>query len=240
MITTASQPAYELSVVIPAFNEATRIGATLESVLDYRDRHGLNWEIVVVDDGSRDATTEIVEGVSGVGVRLIRLPRNQGKGAALRAGVLASQGRWVLLTDADLSTPIDEVERLQSLAVEADLVFGSRAVDGARIELRQPLYREWMGRTFNLVLRMLGLTTLHDTQCGFKLIRGDVARDLFRRMTIARFAYDVELAWLARRHGYRVLEVGVVWRNSPVSRVRAVRDAARMFWDILRIRMRGR
>lgn len=228
----------ELSVVIPAFNEESRIGNTLQSVLDYLNRRSIHSEVIVVDDGSRDQTVAIVERIDDPRVRVVRLPENRGKGAALRAGVLDSVGEWVLVTDADLSTPIEDLETLQRWTGEADLIFGSRAVEGARIEQHQPRHREWMGRTFNRILRFLGLTTLRDTQCGFKLLRGPVARELFSQLSVSRFAYDVELTWVAEREGYRVIEVGVRWRDSPASRVRPLRDSLRMFWDVLKIRLR--
>ena len=228
------------SVVVPAFNEAERLGPTLERILAYFERRATPAEVVVVDDGSADATADVASRFAPRGVRLVRLPANRGKGAALRAGVAASAGAAVLLTDADLSTPIEEIERLEAALAEADLVLGSRAVAGSRITRRQPWYRELMGRSFNRVIRLLGVTSLHDTQCGFKLLRGDVARRLFAELTVDRFAYDVELVWLARRRGFRVVEVGVAWHDSPASRVHPVRDAASMLVDVLRFRFRHR
>lgn len=228
------------SVVVPAFNEAERLGPTLERILAYFERRAAPAEVVVVDDGSADATAEVASRFAPRGVRLVRLPANRGKGAALRAGVAACAGAAVLLTDADLSTPIEEIERLEAELGEAELVLGSRAVAGSRITRRQPWYRELMGRSFNRVIRLLGVTSLHDTQCGFKLLRGDVARRLFAELTVDRFAYDVELVWLARRRGFRVVEVGVAWHDSPASRVHPVRDAASMLVDVLRFRFRHR
>jgi dolichyl-phosphate beta-glucosyltransferase len=164
---------------------------------------------------------------------------NRGKGAVLRAGVLASRGREVLLVDADLSTPIEELEKLQPRLAEAPVVLGSRSVEGSDITLRQPFYREMMGRTFNLIVRMLGVRGLRDTQCGFKLLDGEVARRLFAELTIERFAYDVELVWLARWHGYEVVEVGVRWADSASSRVNPLSDSSRMLWDVLALRWRS-
>jgi dolichyl-phosphate beta-glucosyltransferase len=229
----------DLSVVIPAYEEAARLGATLERILSFLAARGGSFEIVVVDDGSSDATAEVAAGFAGRGVAVHRLESNRGKGAALRTGVLASRGRLVLLTDADLSAPIEDLPRLEARLPEAALVLGSRSVPGSRITRRQPLYRELMGKTFNLFVRLAGVGGLHDTQCGFKLLDGEVARDLFRDLTVERFAYDVELVWLARRRGHRVVEVGVSWADSPGSRVRAVRDSLRMMWDLLRLRLRG-
>lgn len=233
--------AAELSVVIPAYNEARRLGATLDRIAAYLGERGVEHEIVVVDDGSTDPTAELVAAHPAPGLRLLRQPANRGKGAALRAGVAATAGERVLLTDADLSTPIAEIERLEPrLAAGADLVLGSRAAPGARIDLHQPFYRELMGKTFNRIIRLLGVRGIRDTQCGFKLLRGEAARDLFPRLTIDGFAWDVELVWLARRRGWRVEEVGVSWADSADSRVHPVRDSAAMLRDVMRMRWRHR
>ncbi len=231
-------PAMDLSIVIPAFNEASRLGPTLRRVVDYLRQQGAEYEVLVVDDGSTDGTAEVAAEFAQEGVRLLRQEVNRGKGAVLRVGVLASQGREVLLLDADLSTPIEELEKLRPRLAEAELVLGSRSVAGSDIVQHQPYYRELMGRTFNLIIRALGVRGLRDTQCGFKLLDGAVARQLFSELTIQRFAYDVELVWLARRHGYRVREVGVRWADSPSSRVNPMTDSFRMFWDVLALRWR--
>jgi dolichyl-phosphate beta-glucosyltransferase len=194
----------------------------------------------VVDDGSADTTAEIAREHAHRGVWLLELARNRGKGAALRHGVVASSGDLVLLCDADLSTPIEELERLEPWLDRADLVLGSRSVEGARVELRQPWHRQTMGKLFNLLIRVLGIGDFHDTQCGFKLLGGEAARRLFPSFTVDRFAYDVELLWEARRQGLRIVEVGVEWHDSPLSRVRPWRDAPQMFADVLRIRFRRR
>jgi dolichyl-phosphate beta-glucosyltransferase len=228
----------DLSVVIPAFNESRRLGPTLQRVADYLGRRGLSYEILVVDDGSTDSTAEVALAFASQGVRLLRQEVNRGKGAVVRIGVLASRGAEVLLLDADLSTPIEDLERLRPFLSEAELVLGSRAVEGSDILQHQPFYREMMGRTFNFIIQVLGVRGLRDTQCGFKLLDGDVARRLFAEIRIERFAYDVELVWLAQRSGYRVVEVGVRWTDSPASKVNALTDSARMLWDVLALRWR--
>jgi dolichyl-phosphate beta-glucosyltransferase len=227
-----------LSVVVPAYNEQARIGAALDRVLAWAGGRGDRTEIIVVDDGSRDGTAALVEGYAGRGVRLVRLPANRGKGAALRAGVATSTGELVLISDADFSTPIAEVERLAARLGDVEIVLGSRAAADARITRRQPRWRELAGKCFNFAIRMLGVRGVRDSQCGFKLLRGDVARELFAAMTIDRYAFDVELILLARRRGYRVAEVGVEWRNDPASRVHLLRDGTRMLADIVRLRWR--
>lgn len=229
-----------LSIVVPAFNEERRIGGSLDRLLAWAETRDPRPEIIVADDGSRDATSRIVESFASRGARLVRLPENRGKGAALRAGVAATAGERVLITDADLSTPIAEIGRLEPRLAEAEIVLGSRATTDSRITLRQPRWRELAGKLFNLAIRLLGVRGVRDSQCGFKLLRGDVARELFGAMTIDRFAFDVELIMLARRRGYRVVEVGVEWRNDPASRVRMLRDGVRMLVDVVRLRWRLR
>ncbi|HKI02417.1 MAG TPA: dolichyl-phosphate beta-glucosyltransferase [Thermoanaerobaculia bacterium] len=228
----------DLSIVIPAFNESARLGPTLRRVVDYLRQTGAGYEVLVVDDGSTDGTSELARKFEPEGVRVLTQKVNRGKGAVIKVGVLASRGREVLLVDADLSTPIEDVEKLRPRLAEAEVVLGSRSVEGSDILTHQPFYREMMGRTFNFIIQLLGVRGLRDTQCGFKLLDGEVARRLFAELQIQRFAYDVELVWLARRHGYRVVEVGVRWADSPSSKVNPLTDSFRMFWDVLALRLR--
>jgi glycosyltransferase involved in cell wall biosynthesis len=227
-----------ISVVIPAYNEERRIGASLTAITSYLDRGQENYEIVVVDDGSRDATAAAVEHAqtaAGGRVRLLRMPENRGKGAAVRAGVLASRGAEVLFSDADLATPIEELAKLRAcLSNGCDIAVGSRALDGSDIRVRQHPARELMGRTFNVLVRTLLLGGIRDTQCGFKLFRGPAARELFAAAKVDGFAFDVEILLLARPR-YRVAEVPVVWRHVEQSKVSPGRDAARMLVDVLKL-----
>lgn len=233
--------AVDLTVVVPAYNEARRLGPSLASILDYLEGRGLSHQVLVVDDGSADDTAGVARGFADRGVELISLERNRGKGAALRRGVLASRGARLLLTDADLSTPITELEKLEPhLESGAGMVLGSRAAAGAQVRVHQPAYRELMGKTFNLLIRLLGVRGLRDTQCGFKLLCGELARELFADLTVDGFAFDVELVWLAQARGHRVVEVGVVWVNSPASTVHPVFDSAAMLRDVVRMRWRHR
>lgn len=235
-MTSANNIDIQLTVVIPAFNEERRLGSSLEKVVSFLELRREPFEVLVVDDGSRDTTAEVAKAFSSRRVRVIRLAENRGKGAAIRTGVLASRGRWVLLSDADLSTPIEDLEKLETQTTEAPVVLGSRAVAGAKITRRQPLYREIMGKSFNKLLRLFGVWGINDTQCGFKLLDGDLARELFESVVTPGFAFDVELVWLACRAGHRVVEVGVTWENSAASTVHPLRDPPRMILEILRFR----
>ena len=235
-IRTVDQQQPELSIVIPSYNEEERLAPTLDQILAYVRERGLDTEILVVDDGSSDRTAEVAREFGDRKVQLLQLERNQGKGAATNAGVLASRGRKVLISDADLSTPIQEIAKLESHLDKAEIAIGSRATKDSRIVRHQPLYRELMGKTFNKLLRLFGVRGISDTQCGFKLLRGDVARELFQQMVTPGFAFDVELLWLAQRAGYQIAEVGVTWENSPATRVHPLLDPPRMMLEVLRFR----
>lgn len=229
-----------LSVVVPAFNEARRLPATLASVTAYLDGRGRPYELIVVDDGSRDATAEVAtRTLSALGERgrLLRLPANRGKGAAVRAGVEAARGERVLMTDADLSTPIEELDALErACASGADVAIGSRALDRSLITRRQPLLREWSGRLFNLVVQLFALPGIQDSQCGFKLFRGETAHDVFGRARSDGFGFDVEVLAIAKHLGYRIAEVPVRWRNDDDSRLSLARGTA-AFLEPLRVRL---
>ncbi|MFN7989691.1 MAG: dolichyl-phosphate beta-glucosyltransferase [Thermoanaerobaculia bacterium] len=211
-----------LSLVIPAYNEEKRLPVSLARIADWLGSRtpAISAELVVVDDGSADRTAAVAEKTAaglGLTARVIRFPENRGKGAAVRAGVLESAGEHVLVTDADLSTPIEEVDKL--LAAGAPVAIGSRGVDTTLVKQRQPLFRVASGKVFNLLVRVLAVSGIRDTQCGFKLFRRDAAREVFSRATVDRFAFDVEALLLARRLGYAIAEVPVLWFNSPDTRV---------------------
>jgi dolichyl-phosphate beta-glucosyltransferase len=236
----------ELSVVIPAYNEEQRLGKTLQTVVAYLRQQPYPAEILVVDDGSQDGTAEAAQVFQGASppVRVLRNGRNRGKGFSVRHGFEQARGAYLLFTDADLSTPIDELDKLlAALREPADIAIGSRALPASRVEVHQPWYREAMGRLFNRLVRALAVPGIRDTQCGFKCFRREAALEICRRMTRERFGFDVEMLYLARRLGYRVREVPVIWRHSPQSRVRLLRDALSMLVDLGRIRwyaLRGR
>ena len=231
-----------LSVVIPAFNEAQRLPGTLEKLRLHLDARGTPYELVVVDDGSSDATAEAARAARGP-VELLRHAQNRGKGHAVRTGMLAARGELRLMTDADLSTPIDELARLEAgVASGVDVAIGSRAVAGARIEVHQPFYREAMGRLFNRLVQALLLPGLEDTQCGFKLFTDQAATTAFSACRLDGFCFDVEALYVARRRGMKIAELPVVWRNDAATRV-GLGGGAWAFADLLRIRLaaaRGR
>jgi dolichyl-phosphate beta-glucosyltransferase len=230
--------AVELSLVVPCFNEESRLPASLPAVEAYLGQRGCGFEVVLVDDGSTDGTASFIREAERrqAHIHAVTLDRNRGKGRALVEGVARTQGALVLVSDADFSAPIQELPKLEAaLAAGADVAIGSRAKRGAR-EVDQPWYRRLMGKVFNLIVQGLLLPGLWDTQCGFKLFRGPVARELFGKVRTAGFAYDVEVLYLARRSGYEVREVPVRWMNSATTRVDAFRHSGEMLRDILRIR----
>ena len=228
-----------LSVVIPAYNEALRLPATLTRVSEHLAARGLGHEIVVVDDGSSDATADVARAAGDL-VRVLRHEPNRGKGYAVRRGMLAATGERRLMTDADLSTPIEELAKLEAEIDRGfDVAIGSRAVAGATIEVHQPAYREAMGRFFNVLVQALLLPGLADTQCGFKLFTAPAAEAAFGACRLDGFSFDVEALYVARRRGLRVAEVPVVWRNDAATRV-GLGGGGAAFADLLRIRLFAR
>lgn len=231
----------ETTIVIAAYNEEERLPETLKKIESYLVANDHHAEIVVVDDGSTDNTASLVEGLAEDirGLRLISYARNRGKGYALRKGVLASQGRVVLLTDADLSTPIEELDTLRPhlFSHGHHIAIGSRALPLSEIVEAQPPLRRGMGRLFNHMVKFLVMDDFQDTQCGFKLFNGEVARQLFHKARIDRFAYDVEILALARSHGYSVAEVPIKWSNSTSSKVHPLLDSLQMLGDLVKIRL---
>ena len=228
-----------VSIVVPAYNEQARIGLTLIRTIEYLRARFPSHELIVVDDGSSDETCRVVTEVAAGDerIRLLVQPQNRGKGAAVRRGMLEARGAHVLFMDADLATPIEELETLLLHAHDGyDVVIGSRGLAESDIRQRQPRMRELMGRVFNVIVRTALLGGIHDTQCGFKLFSRAAARDLFGRQTIDGFAFDVEVLLLAKQRGLRVREVPVVWYHAPNSKVSPVADSARMFGDLVRLR----
>ena len=226
-----------LSIVIPAYNEQQRLPATLDRILTYIERAPLPVvEILVVDDGSRDSTAALVEARGGI-VRLVSNPGNRGKGYSVRHGMLEARGEWRLFSDADLSTPIEELEKLwRAVAGGKDAIaIGSRAIDRSLIGVHQPGHRETMGRIFNGAMRVATGLRISDTQCGFKLFRGDVAREVFSRQRLERFGFDAEVLYIAVHRGYGIAEVPVRWNHVDGSKV-GMLTGLRAFAELAEIR----
>lgn len=228
-----------LSVVIPAYNEEKRIGDSLTKIHGYLNKHIHDYEIIVIDDGSSDNTVNLLEEYSKTISTLIVLKNknNQGKGYSVKRGVLESKGDIILFTDADLSTPIEEMDKLINwLNKDYQIAIGSRSLPESQIKIHQTWYREFMGKSFNKIIRMILNLNYYDTQCGFKCFKRTVALEIFKSLKLSRFSFDVEVLFIAKHHGFMVKEVPVCWYNSQDSKVRLVRDSLMMLWDILKIR----
>jgi glycosyltransferase involved in cell wall biosynthesis len=232
-----SYPQY--SIVIPAYNESARIGATLQAVLACVRQRGWNAEVIVVDDGSHDSTAEIVRAFAqnAPELRMIHNPGNRGKGYSVRNGILQSLGEVVMFTDADLSAPIEEADGLfAAIAGGADIAIGSRWLERTRQSIRQPLYRQFFGRCFNVVTHAVMGLPYADTQCGFKAFTRAAAQTVFQLQTIERWGFDPEILFIARKRGYRVVEVPVSWAHDERTRISYLRDGTRMLQDIAIVR----
>jgi len=227
-----------LSIVIPAYNEAKRIGGTLDQVTRYAASKPYSVELIVVDDGSADSTLEIVAKFPAV--RVVRNERNRGKGFTVRHGVLEARGQLILFSDADLSTPIEEADKLIAALGKsrADAAIGSRALQRELIGVHQPFFREAAGRGFNLLVRLFTGLKLRDTQCGFKVFRRESTRRAFELQRAVGFGFDPELLFLIDRRGGKIIEVPVRWDDNPATKIRFLRDSTRMFLDLVRLRWR--
>jgi glycosyltransferase involved in cell wall biosynthesis len=226
-----------LSIIIPAHNEENRLPGTLEQVFAFLEAQDFPAEVLVVENGSTDLTFEIAQDFAGrhSSLRVIR-EQGRGKGLAVRSGMLAARGEFRLMCDADLSMPVEEIARFLPSGPAYDIAIASREARGA-VRYDEPSYRHLGGRAINLIIRMLILPGLNDTQCGFKCFRAAVADDLFRQQTLPGWSFDIELLFIARRRGYAIREVPIHWYYRPESKVNAVRDALRMIRDIFRIHL---
>lgn len=229
-----------LSVVVPAYNEEERLGPTLARLREYLATLDYATEVVVVDDGSADDTVALAEGIAREwdALRVLSNGRNRGKGFTVRHGMLRARGADMLFSDADLSTPIEELAKLRAAVCEggADVAIASRALPDSDLAIRQPWYREMMGRTFNKFVQALAVPGIVDTQCGFKYFRGEVARRVFALQRLEGFAFDAEVLCLVRRLGYTISEVPVTWIDSPDSRVHPVRHSLMMMRELMGVR----
>lgn len=229
-----------LSIIIPAYNEETRLRSSVEKILSFLDKKDYKSEVIVVDDGSSDGTSgSVADLVDKNLIRVLKNEQNRGKGFAVRQGVSAADGEFILFSDADLSTPIEEVDKLLRFLVEEnyDIAIGSRALRDSRIIVRQPIYREYMGKAFNKIARFFTFRKIYDSQCGFKLFRREVAKKLFTLQKIDGFAFDAEVLFLAQKRGYKIKEAPVRWINNPDTKVRALSDSAKMFFELVKIRI---
>ena len=229
------------SVVIPAYNEARRLPPFLVTVVAYFEGRDEPYEVVVVDDGSRDGTSQVIEARRYASVRIIRREVNGGKGTAVRTGMLSARGAYRLFADADGATPIEELKRLEApLVAGADVAFGSRALPDPGVSVSARRHRLLAGRVFNWLVARLGLEGVCDSQCGFKAFTGPAAERLFQALSTRGFAFDVELLLLARAAGYRIVEVPVNWTDQSGSKVGVLRHGPGMLGEILRVRLRLR
>jgi len=226
----------ELSVVIPAYNEAEGIQASLEQVAAYFRSRAIAGEIIVVDDGSTDGTAELAS-TAPASVRVMVNGQNKGKGYSVRRGILSARGRYVGFADADMATPIDQLDKVRrAFKSGADVIIGSRALPESQIAKHQPWWRERAGKLFGSFVRTVLLPGIADSQCGFKFFSAAAAQAIFTRQRLTGWAFDVELLYLARRLGYNIVQVPVRWIDEPHSRVRMLRDGLKMVFDVLRIR----
>jgi glycosyltransferase involved in cell wall biosynthesis len=228
-----------LSIVVPAYNEESRIDATLRKIHVYAEAQQRRIEVIVVDDGSTDSTVQVVARFPEV--RILRLSANRGKGYAVRHGALNAAGEFVLFTDADLSSPIEEADALFAAldSAGADAAIGSRALRRELIGVRESILRDYSGRCYNLLVRLFTGLRIHDTQCGFKLFRASTTRRAFELQRVEGFGFDPELLFLIERLGGKIVEMPVRWNHDPATKVRFPRDPIRMFADLIMLRLRS-
>lgn len=230
-----------LSLIVPVYNEETRLLGPLAAVVTFLEDHFSQWEVIYSDDGSTDSTAAILNRLhlENPRIRAVASPKNRGKGSAVRNGLAAAKGDLLLFSDADFSAPIEEsLKLLSALKSGADVAMGSRGLDQSMIEVRQPWFRETMGKTFNLVLQTLLPIPFYDTQCGFKLFRKKVIDALLPRLQVDGFAFDVEMLVVAQQHAFRIAEVPIVWRDVLESKVHPIRSSLQMLRDVFAIRYR--
>ncbi len=225
-----------LSIVIPAYNEEERIGNTLKVILNYLSEQNYSSEVIVVDDGSNDSTVSLIKN-DFPSVIIFKQEKNQGKGAAVRRGMLEANGEITIFSDADLSTPIYETQKiLNHLSSNYDICIGSRALNNDLIKEHQPFYREFMGKTFNKLVQFLVIKGIQDTQCGFKGFKTEIAKEIFKRAKINGFSFDVEALFIASKMNYKIKEQAVEWYNDDRSKVDPIKDSIKMLIEIFKIR----
>jgi len=232
-----------LAVIIPAYNEDQRIGPTMLRVAEYFAEYPDSWAVYVVSDGSKDSTNQLVNdfAAQNANFHLIDYSPNRGKGYAVRKGMLQIEADYLLFSDADLAAPIEEITKLQAhLTNQVHIAIGSRPLKDSKLEIRQPWYREMLGRMFNKAVQLMAVKGIDDTQCGFKIFRNDVAKDIFSRCKLDGFGFDFESLIIARDLGYDIAEVPIRWSHQEGSKVVLLRDGPRMLRDLVKLRMWGK
>lgn len=225
----------EISVVIPAYNEGKIIGKNISKIISFLENKKFNYEIIVVDDCSKDGTSDIVKDFNSKKIVLLRNKKNMGKGHSIKRGILNAKKDLILFSDADLSTPIEELDSLLRYIDDYDIVIGSRG-EKSIIKIKQPIYRRIAGKMFPILVNFIVLKGIRDTQCGFKLFRKNLAKDIFKKQRIDGFCFDVEILYLAKNAGYKIKEVSVTWSNRADSKVNPIIDPIKMFIDLIRIK----
>ncbi len=226
---------FSLSIVIPAYNEEKRLGKTIERILDYLKKNDFDYELIVVDDGSRDNTVGIARKFGEV--KVVKNDKNRGKGYTVKNGIMNSTKEFVLFSDADLSTPIEELNKFLPFVQDYNIIIGSRRMKESNIKVKQPFYRSWAGKIFPIIVNILIAGDIRDTQCGFKLFNTETAKRLFSIQKISGFSFDAEILYLAKKTGYRIKEIPVIWINDTDSKVSIIRDSIRMLKELLKIRI---
>ena len=237
----------EISIIIPAYNEEKRIQKTLERIFSYMKEKKHDFEIIVVDDGSKDKTVELVElfrkknskgkkKADKNRIKILKNIKNKGKGHSVKRGMLSGEKKWLLFSDADLSTPIEEIEKFEKYIDQYSIIIASRNLKESQIKIKQPKLRSTLGKIFPFVVNLFTIRGIKDTQCGFKLFRKDVAEKIFPLQTSKRFAFDVEVLFIAKKHGYKIKEIPVIWINALGSKVDPINDSISMFFDLIRFR----
>ena len=230
-----------LSVIIPAYNEEKRLLPTLSKIYAYLSTKDFPYEIIVVDDGSTDNTLQVVKNFASSDKHIVILinEQNRGKGFSVRKGMLSARGEYVFFTDADLSTPIEEIEKCLPYLINGyDVVIGSRSMPGSDILVHQPWYREKMGKIFNFMVNMVLLKGIIDTQCGFKGFKREAVKSVFNRCKIDGFSFDVEALYLSRKYNFKIKEIPIRWENSPLSKVSPIKHSLQMFKDLIGIKIK--
>lgn len=229
---------FELSIIVPSFNEELRLPASLDHIAEYVAASRRSTEVLVVDDGSTDRTAEVAAAYADriANLRVLKNGENRGKGYSVRHGMLEAKGEVVLFTDADLSAPIEEADKLLAAMEQYDVAIGSRAMDRSLIKVHESAFREFAGIVFNRIVRTVLWLPFVDTQCGFKAFRRERCRILFEQQRIERFGFDPELLFLARHHGLKAVEIPVRWSHSPATKINMMRDSILMFVDVFTIR----